>query len=220
MACKSSRNWPWGASSSHHWLGGCMLLMHEKVQVSHCLFTCLRVLLPHYFFLYLLITIVTTMMPTSFKNLFKDCFWRTCSGWGNYHHCFSSHLTDAALVKATSGVRWRQRPLLFPDCTWISQQHTPSAEVFFSWICDTTQSWIMYHFGEDSFSISFADLFFITCLLTFEMLQVFIPMFLGSFIFSIYTVCLSKFNQSYDYTCWYIPNLHPLPWCLSWALET
>lgn len=114
--CKFSRNWPLWASSSHHWLGGCMLLRHEKVQVSHCLFTCLRVLLPHYFFLYLLITILTTIMPTYFKNLFKDCFWRACSGGGNYHLCFSSHLTDAALVKSTSDFRWRQRPL---SLSWL-----------------------------------------------------------------------------------------------------
>lgn len=70
---------PVWASSSHHWLGGCSLLTHEKVRVSHCLFTCLGVLLSHYFFLYLLITILKTIMPTYFKNLFKDCFRRTCS---------------------------------------------------------------------------------------------------------------------------------------------
>lgn len=137
----------------------------------------------------------------------------------NYHLCFSSNLTDAALVKSTSDFCWQQWPLLFPDCAWISQQHTLPAEGFFSWVCDTTPSWTIYHFGEDSFPISFAELCFITCLLTLEMLQVFIPMLLGSFVFSVYTVCQCEFNQFYDYVCWCIPNLHPWPWCLSWALE-
>lgn len=107
---------------------------------------------------------------------------------------FSSHLT--VLLLPSPSVTSVDHNDHSPDWTGLSQQHSPSAECFFFWVCNTMHTWIIFHFCEYSFPTSSAGLCFMTCPLTFGMFQ---ALFLGSLVFSIYNISLSDFNEAYDF---------------------